>query len=58
MHWSCLSGSTLTACEKTSRHVRLFELDRRYCDVVTQRWQEFTGTSANLEEDVHASQAA
>jgi DNA modification methylase len=43
------SGSTLIACEKTSRHARLMELDPRYCDVIVKRWQQFTGKTATLE---------
>ena len=40
------SGSTLIACEKTSRHARLMELDPKYCDVIIKRWQDFTGKKA------------
>jgi DNA modification methylase len=43
------SGSTLIACEKTSRQARLMELDPRYCDVIVKRWQQFTGKTAILE---------
>jgi DNA modification methylase len=43
------SGSTLIACEKTGRQARLVELDPKYCDVVVQRWQEFSGGAATLE---------
>ena len=42
------SGSTLIACEKHSRSARLMELDPKYCDVIVQRWQEFTGKAATL----------
>jgi DNA modification methylase len=45
------SGSTLIACEKTSRDARLMELDPKYCDVIVTRWQDFTGKSATLEGD-------
>lgn len=45
------SGSTMIACEKTGRQARLIELDPRYCDVVVQRWQEWTGGTAALEDD-------
>jgi DNA modification methylase len=45
------SGSTLIACEKTSRHCRMMELDPAYCDVIVQRWQAFTGKLATLEEN-------
>lgn len=40
------SGSTLMACEKTGRHARLMELDPKYCDVIVNRWQDFTGKQA------------
>ena len=40
------SGSTLIACEKTARECRMMELDPKYCDVIIQRWQEFTGEKA------------
>tara|TARA_R110002124_G_scaffold279027_1_gene451333 strand:- start:544 stop:1797 length:1254 start_codon:yes stop_codon:yes gene_type:complete len=43
------SGSTLIACEKTARDCRMMELDPKYCDVIIQRWQEFTGKTASLE---------
>jgi DNA modification methylase len=40
------SGSTLIACEKTSRDCRMMELDQKYCDVIINRWQNFTGKKA------------
>ena len=40
------SGSTLIACEKTGRQARLMELDPQYCDVIINRWQNFTGKQA------------
>jgi DNA modification methylase len=48
------SGSTLIACEKAGRQARLVELDPRYCDVIIQRWQEWTGEQATLESDGRA----
>jgi DNA modification methylase len=45
------SGSTLIACEKTGRQARLVELDPKYCDVIIQRWQAWTGEQAMLESD-------
>lgn len=45
------SGSTLIACEKTGRKAYLMELDPKYCDVIVQRWQDFTGKKAVLEGD-------
>jgi DNA modification methylase len=44
------SGSTMIACEKTGRKARLMELDPKYCDVIVQRWEEFTGKKAVLSE--------
>jgi DNA modification methylase len=45
------SGSTLIACEKAGRQGRLLELDPKYCDVIVQRWQEFSGGTAILDGD-------
>jgi DNA modification methylase len=44
------SGSTMIACEKLGRKSRLMELDPKYCDVIVQRWEEFTGKKAVLSE--------
>ena len=43
------SGTTVIACEKTARDCRMMELDPKYCDVIIQRWQNFTGQTATLE---------
>jgi len=40
------SGSTLIAAEQTGRKAFLMELDPLYCDVIVQRWQNFTGQQA------------
>lgn len=40
------SGSTLIAAEQTGRRSFLMELDPLYCDVIVQRWEQFTGRSA------------
>ena len=48
------SGSTLIACEKTSRHCRMMELDPAYCDVIVKRWEDFTGKKAMLEKTKEA----
>lgn len=37
------SGSTLIACEQTNRTCYGMELDEKYCDVIVQRWVNFTG---------------
>ena len=45
------SGSTLIACERRNRKVRLMEIDPRYADCICQRFQEYTGGAATLESD-------
>jgi len=40
------SGSTLIACEQMGRRCYMMELDPKYCDVIVQRWEEFTGKKA------------
>ena len=41
------SGSTLIAAEQTGRKAFLMELDPPYCDVIVQRYEEFTGKKAD-----------
>jgi DNA modification methylase len=40
------SGSTLIAAEQSGRHAFLMELDSLYCDVIVQRFEQFTGKKA------------
>ena len=40
------SGSTLIACEQLNRKCFMCELDEHYCDVIIQRWENFTGKTA------------
>src|SRR6202007_2030470 len=40
------SGSTLIAAEQTGRRAFLTELDALYCDVIVQRYEQFTGKTA------------
>ena len=40
------SGSTLIACQKTSRACVGIELDPKFVDVVVQRWVDYTGIEA------------
>ena len=40
------SGSTLIACEKTGRRCFGMEIDPHYCSVIINRWQEYTGKTA------------
>jgi DNA modification methylase len=42
------SGSTLIACEKTSRKCFMMEIDPHYCDVIIARWEKYTGKKAEL----------
>jgi len=44
------SGSTLIACEKTGRKCYGMELSPQYISIIIQRWQEYTGKEAHLEE--------
>lgn len=43
------SGSTLIACEKTNRKCYMMELDPHYCDVIINRWEQYTGKKAVLD---------
>lgn len=40
------SGSTLIACEQLNRKCYICEMDAHYCDVILQRWENFTGRKA------------
>jgi DNA modification methylase len=40
------SGSTLIAAEQTDRRAFLLEIDQPYCDVIIERWENFTGCKA------------
>ena len=40
------SGSTLIACERLGERAFLMEMSEPYCDVIIQRWQNFTGQKA------------
>lgn len=42
------SGSTLMACEQLGRACYTVELDEKYCDVIIDRWEKFTGKTAVL----------
>ena len=46
------SGTTLIASEQTDRQCMMMELDPKYCQVIINRWEEFTGEKAEkIEED-------
>jgi DNA modification methylase len=40
------SGTTLIACEKLNRKCRMMEIDAVYCQVIIDRWEQFTGKKA------------
>lgn len=44
------SGTTLIACEKLGRIGFGMEISPAYCDVIIQRWCEYTGEQATLED--------
>jgi len=51
------SGSTLIGCEQTGRKAFLMELDPPYCDVIVQRWEQFTGRKAERISTVQEASA-
>jgi DNA modification methylase len=40
------SGTAIIAAERTGRRCYGFDLDARYCDVILQRWESFSGQQA------------
>jgi DNA modification methylase len=42
------SGSTLIGAEMSGRNAFLMELDPLYCDVIVNRWEQFTNRKASL----------
>ena len=42
------SGTMVIACEQTNRSARCIELTEKYCDVIVQRWVNFTGGQVML----------
>ena len=44
------SGSTLIGCETRNKRGFIMELSAAYCDVIINRWQDFTGQEAVHEE--------
>ncbi|MDD5288337.1 MAG: DNA methyltransferase [Dehalococcoidales bacterium] len=43
------SGTQFIACEKLGRSCYGMEIDPHYCDVIINRWQNFTGKTAELQ---------
>ena len=44
------SGTTLICCEKSDKKAFIMELDPMFCDVIIQRWQQYTGKEAIHEQ--------
>ncbi len=40
------SGTLMVACEKTKRRALMMELDPKYCDVIIQRYENYSGKQA------------
>ena len=40
------SGTTLIVAQKLNRKCYGMELDEKYCDVIIERWEQFTGLKA------------
>ena len=40
------TGTTMIACEQLNRKCYMAELDPKYCDVIIERWENFTGEKA------------
>lgn len=43
------SGSTLIACENKDKSCFMMEFTEHYCDVIINRWQNYTGKKSTLE---------
>lgn len=44
------SGTLMVACEKTNRRALMMELDPKYCDIIIQRYENYSGKKAVREE--------
>ena len=42
------TGTTLIAAEQFNRTCYMMELDPRYCDIILDRWEKFTGENAEV----------
>jgi DNA modification methylase len=45
------SGTTLIACEQLGRRCLSMEIEPKYCDVIVQRWENYTGKKARILRD-------
>lgn len=51
------SGSTLIACEQTSRRCFTAEISPKYCDLIIERWEKLTGGKAVKISDAEKEKA-
>lgn len=42
------SGSTMIACEQLGRSCYMMELDPKFCDVIVDRWEKYTGKKSKI----------
>ena len=42
------TGTTMIACEQLNRDCYMMELEPQYCDIIIDRWEQFTGQKAVL----------
>lgn len=42
------TGTTLIACEQLGKQCYMMELDERYCDIIVDRFEKYTGKKAKL----------
>ena len=42
------TGTTMIVCEQIGRRCYMSELDEKYCDIIIDRWEQFTGRKAVL----------
>jgi len=40
------TGTTMIVCEQLNRNCYMMELDPYYCQVIINRWEEYTGRKA------------
>ncbi len=52
------SGSTLIAAEQTGRRAYLMELDPLYCDVIVERFEQFSGKKAERQPAISTAERA
>lgn len=47
----CGTGTTIISCEILNRKCYGMEIDEKYCDIIINRWQKYTGHKATLESN-------